>query len=145
MPVPEVAPLAEVWDEEARDNAWQEIQRLLREGDQETAALMLAQLNAQGGHQGNGRVQITGEPEAYNPIALYTALAYHFHWPPSEIFALDYRHLHGFARELELLLERQNTRPATPEKSEEEQEQEHEAVKVALAPQIYSGPVVAIN
>lgn len=144
-PLPDVAPLPEVWDDEAREHAWQEIQRLLREGDQKTAALLLAQLNAQGGYQGTGRVQVIGEPEPYNPTALYTSLAYHFHWQPSEIFALDYRLLHGFARELELLLERQNAPYQPPQPTRDVQEQEHEAVKVALTPSIYSGPVVPIS
>jgi len=90
-------------------------------------------------------VQVTDAPAPYNPIALYTALAYHFHWPPSELFALDYRQLHGFARELELLLERANTRPATPQKTPEEQELEQEAVRTTLAPSIYDGPVVPIG
>lgn len=142
-----VPSIAEVWDEEARDYAWQQIQMLLREGDQAGAALLLSQLNAQGGAPGAGQTSASASgPQPHDPSALYAMLAYHYHFSDKEMHLMDYRRRAAYIRELTLILERQRSpHPSAYLKTSSLREEEQEAIKVALAPSIYSGPVVPIN
>lgn len=146
-PIPREAPLPdEIWDEEARERAWRTIQEMLREGDQESAAMLMAQLSAQPAHVSEALPEeMTGEAQPYDPMELYAALAFHYHFSDSEMQQMDWRRLRAYARQLQLMLERQSAPYRAAQKTPVEQEQELAAAQIALSPNIYSGPVVPVN
>ncbi len=121
----------EPWDEEARETAWRTIQDLLREGDEEAAALLMAQLNASGGKPNTSaaaQVHIDGDYQPYDAMDLYENLAYHYHFSDSEMRLMDRRRLQAYAWRLQRRLEKQNEArnrradpaPETPEELEME-------------------------
>lgn len=153
MPIPDVpVDPRERWDQDAKDRAWNNAKRLIREGDQQGAALLLGRLKALGGEPWKMGDLSEDENEPYNPMAMYAGLAYHYHFTDEAMRWMDYRRLHGYARELTLMLERQSAAPPEPKVSEEEQEARQEAAAAGMTqrgivafPKPYQGPVVAIG